>query len=194
MLPLKNKFKHMKQLLLLSLLFTLSCSKPKETNPKKQLSSEQIEEFKYQIIRYIERLPRLANDENKFEPQFDKTYRLSAKNCELLQYYVDEENYIYFAISKIAPSIKLKKTATIGRLKISGKKTITYYEEALRTWKMEPNELNEKTTMLFTKYINKEDLSPYYTQNSQPDFYIEFPDKQSFYNIQKRKWEIHNKE
>lgn len=183
----------MKYLLILSLFICFSCSKPKDTIPQNHLSPEKIEDFKYKISRYIEKLPRLATEKNKFDKQFDTTYKLSAKNSELMHYYIDEDNYIYFAISKIAPSIKLKKTTTVGKLKFDKNDSIVFYQEAFRTWKMEPKELEEKTKLLFDKYLNNEDLSDYYTVNSNPEFFIEFPDEITQFDTISRTWKIKTK-
>lgn len=174
------------------LLFTLvSCKeKPKNILPKYSLNSEQQEEFKLKIVRYIERLPKYANEINKFESRFDAEYQKMATDCDLLFYFKDTDTTIYFAISKIAPSIKLKKTATVGKLKFDKKNTIVAYEEVFRTWKMEPIELKEKTELLFRKLIDKEDLSDFYTKTSKPEFYIEFPDESNYYDTVNRKWKL----
>ena len=57
---------------------------------------------------------------------------------------------------------------------------------------MEEKELKEKTNLLFEKYVNEEDLTPYYTKNSGNDFYIEFPDDNNIYNVEKRQWVTKN--
>jgi hypothetical protein len=170
-----------------------SCNKePKKIMPLDYLSKTEIDSFNYKIIRYIQRLPKYATEENKFESKFDEDYKNSLKDCSLMYLYKDNKNTIYFAISKIAPSIKLKKTATVGKLKLDNNDAIMYYEEAFRTWKMEPKELETKTKLLFTTYINNEDLKPYYTVNSNPEFYIEFPDEQTYYDTLNRIWKIKN--
>jgi hypothetical protein len=175
----------------LFLLFIISSCEQKQINcnPDTYLSKTEQDSFNYKIIRYIQRLPKYATEENKFDTQFDVDYKNSLKDCSLLFYYVDKENTIYFAVSKTAPSIKLKQTATVGKLNLAANGSITYYEEVFRTWKMEPNELATKTKMLFTKFIKNEDLSDYYTINSNPEFYIEFPDDINYYDIKLRKWE-----
>ena len=66
--------------------------------------------------------------------------------------------------------------------------SIVYYEEICRTWKMEEDELKTKTAMLFNMVINEEDLSPYLTKNSSPEFYIEFPDDINFFDVNERIW------
>ncbi len=66
--------------------------------------------------------------------------------------------------------------------------SIVYYEEICRTWKMEEDELKTKTAMLFEKVLNEEDLSPYLTKNSSPEFYIEFLDDLNYYDVKDRIW------
>jgi hypothetical protein len=167
----------------------ISCKQdPKNILPKTYLTPNQQEDFKFKVVRYIDRLPKYATNSNKFDSIFDQEYKKMAVNSELLFYFKDELNTIYFAISKIAPSIKLKKTATVGRIKYNSNDSIVFYEEVLRTWKMEPKELQQKTEMLFRKLIESEDLSPYYTKNSNPEFYIEFPDETTYYDTITRKW------
>lgn len=179
----------MKYIYLFICLLLISCKEePKNISPNSYLSEKEQELFNYKIIRYIQRLPKYATEENKFESQFDVDYKNSLKDCSLLFYYKDKEGFVYFAISKTAPSIKLKKTATVGKLKFTRNNAIVYYEEAFRTWKMEPKELEIKTKLLFTKYINDEDLSSYYTVNSEPEFYIEFPDEKTYFDNSKKVW------
>jgi len=154
------------------------------------LNEEQVESFKYEIIRYSDKLAKKATHETKFDAKFDSIYQLKAKSAELYHYFVDEKsNEIYFAIARIAPSLKVKKVVTVGKLTKDAEGKITSYEEAFRTWKMEIPELKTKTKLLFEKYIDGEDLTPYYTKNSKGEFYIEFPDENTFYDKNARKWQ-----
>lgn len=183
----------MKNYLLVCLTFlVLSCAKEKiNSTPDHYLSKEQQEEFKLSIVRYYEKLPKKnANHETKFDTIHDSYYTKKAENSDLMHLYVDSDSTYYFAIAKIAPSLVVKKVATIGKLKKDKSGEITYYEEAIRTWKMEENELKEKTNLLFEKYVNKEDLTPYYTKNSGNDFYIEFPDDINSFDVEQRRWVI----
>jgi hypothetical protein len=54
---------------------------------------------------------------------------------------------------------------------------------------MEIPELKEKTKILFDKIVNDKDVSNYYTKNSDPEFWIEFPDDQTTYNTKLREWQ-----
>ena len=183
------KIKFIYSLFILVLFY--SCQKePQRILPSDYLTVAQLESFKYEIIRYTDKLAKNATHETKFESQFDSIYQLKAKSAELYHYYVEEKsNEIYFAIARIAPSLKVKKVVTVGKLTKDADGKIVSYEEAFRTWKMEIPELKTKTKLLFEKYIDGEDLTLYYTKNSNGEFYIEFPDDHTFYDKNTRKWQ-----
>jgi hypothetical protein len=174
----------------------LFCSCQKDVGkilPSDYLNENEIEAFKYNIIRYSDVLANKATQETKFDPQFDSIYSEKAKSAELYYYYIDKNsNEIYFAISRIAPSLKVKRVLTGGKLTIDKKGNITYYEEAFRTWKMEIPELKIKSKLLFEKYIQGEDLTEYYTKNSKGEFFIEFPDQSNYYDSAVRRWQMRN--
>jgi hypothetical protein len=177
--------------LLLSLLtLTLSCSEKKlDIQVKTHLSSQQEAKLKFDIVRYIEDLPKYATAQNKFDTIFDADYRKVAEKLELLNVYKNPENdTLFFAIAKIAPSLKLKKTTTAGKLVYDKTGKISFYEERFRTWKMEVPVLKTTTEMVFQKYIQDKDLTEFYTKNSNGKFIIEFPDDKNSYDAQQRKW------
>jgi len=169
-----------------------SCQKePKKILPSDYLNEKQIETFKYDIIRYSDKLAKKATNETKFDVQFDSIYHLKAKSADLYHYYLNKNsNEIYFAIARIAPSLKVKRVVTAGKLTKDKNGNITYYEEAFRTWKMEIPELKSKTKLLFENYIEGNDLSKFYTKNSKGEFFIEFPDDINYYDTDLRKWDI----
>lgn len=168
-----------------------SCQKePDKILPSDYLDKKQIESFKYDIIRYSDILVKKATHDTKFEAQFDSVYKLKAKSAELYYYYIDKNsNEIYFAIARIASSLKVKRVVTGGKLTKDKEGNITYYEEAFRTWKMEIPELKVKSKLLFEKYIHGQDLTKYYTKNSEGEFFIEFPDDINYYDSDLRIWE-----
>jgi hypothetical protein len=179
------------QLVLIALsVLVFSCKQEaKRIDPSLYLNKEEQFNFKYSVSRYVDRLPKNATEETKFDPEFDEDYKKRSENAELMCYYVDKETgEIYFAIAKIAPSLVLKKVVTAGKLKKNEKGDIIAYEEEFRTWKMEVAELKTVSEMLFNKYVNKEDLSPFYTRNAQGKFIIEFPDEHVSYDKEKRTW------
>lgn len=177
--------------LLFTIIICITACKPEKinTNPEAYLSELDQKNFNYSIIRYTGRLAKKATHKTKFESKFDDEYLALAEASDLAFYYPDAKTgELYFAITKIAPSLKLKKTATVGKLKKDASGNIVSYEEGFRTWKMEEPELLQKTELLFLKYIKGEDLTPYYTKNSQPEFYIEFPDENTYFDTKNRIW------
>jgi hypothetical protein len=184
-----------KIILLLLIIVHVSCKKEElNIDPKHYLNSQEQSDFKYSIVRYIDDLARNASPATNFDTLYNSEYKTRAEKLDLLFYYKDSiTNTAYYAVSKIAPSIKLKKVATVGQLKYGSDGKLVHYEEAFRTWKMEPKELEEKTQLLFRKYINNEDLSSYYTANSNPEYYIEFPDEITTYDTLSRSWKTSKK-
>lgn len=182
----------MKNFLFLVVFFILSScvTEQKKINPNDYLTKEEQTKFKYSIVRYYDDLAPKATNETKFDTIFDSYYKKKSNSSDLLFYYFDtEKKTAYFAITKIAPSLQVKKVATVGSVTYNDEKAIETYEEKFRTWKMPVAELQEKTAMLFSKYLEGEDLSEFYTINSKGDFIIEFPDDVTNYNIELRKWE-----
>ncbi|MFA9192090.1 hypothetical protein AAGV28_11995 [Flavobacterium sp. FZUC8N2.13] len=169
------------------LMLVIGCQKEVQSNPENYLSATENQEFKEKIVKYFEEPPKKVTIEKKWDSVHNEYYSKKAKSADLYHYYKDNDGYIYFAIAKIAPSLKIKKVATIGKLKIEND-TITYYEEICRTWKMEAPELKEKTKVLFDKIVNNEEVENYYTKNSQPEFWIEFPDDINYYDTKNRVW------
>jgi hypothetical protein len=55
---------------------------------------------------------------------------------------------------------------------------------------MELPELKEKTKILFDRIANESSVEKYYTKNSLPEYWIEFPDDNNFYNVKNRKWDF----
>lgn len=180
-------------ILILSLLFLcISCKQEKkEIKPIAYLTIEQQSNLKLDIIRYIDDLAKYATNENKFDTIFDKEYKEKANKIELMFAYKNPENdTLFFAVAKIAPSLKLKKVATVGKLVYDKNQKISFFQEGFRTWKMEINELDTTTEMLFQKYILNEDLSEFYTKNSNGKFIIEFPDDNNYYDTKTRSWKF----
>lgn len=174
---------------ILSILF-ISCQKAKITSPSAYFNQKEQEDFKYKLVRYYEDLAPNASHLNKFDSTYKDYYTYKAKKSNLLYLYkVENSKTYYFAITKIAPSLTLKKVATLGYVTFDKNNSVSDYEEVARTWKMPQGELETKTKLLFEKMINKEDLSAYYPQNSSEDLFIEFPDATTFYNKSKRIWE-----
>ncbi|MCL7989273.1 hypothetical protein M8998_15085 [Sphingobacterium sp. lm-10] len=147
--------------------------------------------FKYAIVRYAGKLAKRASFESKFDQRYDDEYRNMASNMQLDKYYENpKDGYTYFQIRRIAPSIHERYVATGGRLKRDDQGKITDYEEIYRTWKMDKSVLEEKTVSFFDDMVKGKDLSPYYTENIGDTEHIEFPDNQTYFNKENRRWEM----
>ncbi|HMR19306.1 MAG TPA: hypothetical protein PKA53_08410 [Sphingobacterium sp.] len=184
----------MKQFLIIlfasSLFLTCNHAASTDYTPSAYLSETERDTFKYEIIRYADRLPKRTNAHTKFEARFDEEYQRKAKAMKLDKYHVHTNGYTYFQVSKIAPSIHEKHVATGGRLKWGEDgKTIEEYEEIYRTWKMEKAELDKKSNLFFDHMVKGIDLSPYYTAVIGDTKHIEFPDQQTYFNKEARRWE-----
>lgn len=167
----------------------LACSPSNNQIPLEvKLASEEIENFKYEVIRYAGKLAPRSTEETKFSPAFDEYYQELAQKHDLKAYHVHDSK-VYFLLTRLAPSIHLKKVAIGGVLEKDESGKITHYEEVFRTFKMEEEELLNKSHVLFNLMVNNGDLSPYYFENSNGVEYIEFPNDNVFYNKENRKWE-----
>jgi hypothetical protein len=166
----------------------MDCSKSSVYEARFQLTPSEQEEILYTTIRYLGHLPKKGSHENKFEERFDHYYAQLAKDYILEAYHKEPEGYEYFLVSRIAPSLKVKKVATGVKMKRNDLGELEYYEEVFRTWRMEEAELKEKSLMLFSKMVHGADLDPYYSQNSGKEEYIEFPDGFVVYDVGERKW------
>lgn len=178
-------------LLVITSLLLLSCNNKEIKNyePSTHLNNQETENFKYEIIRYAGKLAGKADHNTKFDEEFDSYYRELAANHQLLYYYEDlNSDEIYFLITRIAPSLKYKKVATGGKLKRNYLGKIIHYQEDFRTWKMEEDELKNKSRTIFNEYVTGKTLSNYYSENSKGEEFIEFPNEHVSFNINQRIW------
>jgi hypothetical protein len=160
--------------------------------PAKYMDSQQQAAFVYSISRYAAPRPPRASEQNKFEARFDTAYKRLASAIRIEALHYGSDSSIFFMISRIAPSIKVKRVATIGRLKYeNGGNSFEIYEEVARTWKLEEPDFSIKSFFLFDKIVKGEDVSAYYTKNTgDQNLYIEFPDDKVTYDRVARSWTI----
>ncbi len=149
---------------------------------------EVAQELLAKIIRYTGHLPKKANHETKFDSIYDQFYASEMQKHRIDLYYQDEKTgEIYLLVSRIAPSLSVKRVATGIRMRMEGD-SIVYYEEVFRTWKMPEPELAEKGALLYRKMVRGEDLKPYLPQYSGKEEYIEFPDEHTRFDVERRRW------
>ncbi len=154
------------------------------------ISSDSIELFKYKIIRYLGKLPGKADHTTKFDTMFNNHYESLARQHDLIYYIPNKnnKNTINFLITRIAPSLYKKKVAIGGEVRFDDSGEVVFYKEEFRTWKMLIPELKEKYDLLFTMYLQGNDLTPYYTENSNGEEYIEFPNEHVSFDTEQRRW------
>ncbi|CAN5309599.1 hypothetical protein BH23BAC3_BH23BAC3_06620 [soil metagenome] len=183
----------MRNLSFLSLfIFLLSCGSAVE-NPiytsDKFLSETDQQQFLNSVIRYMGKLPPKSDHKTKFLPEFDTYYENLAKEHSLDLFYEDPESgTIFFLASRKSPSLYDKRVSIGGELNFDDDGSITYYKEFFRTWKMEPLELTIKSGLLFREMIARNDLAPFYTENSGGEEYIEFPNTYTEFHAEQRQW------
>lgn len=140
------------------------------------------------IIRYVSKAPDNVKGEDRFKPEFDEYYQENASRC-LLELYTVQGEYHYFLVTQPAPSLVEKRNATGGRFVLNDKGEITEYEEIFRTWKMPPQELREKSEVLFSELLAGKSLERYYAKHAG-DQYIEFPDDRTYFDKESRSWKF----
>jgi hypothetical protein len=182
-----NKFSNLFFLVIIVLAGLSSCQQ-KNINQIETLSLEEKTAFRKQLIRFIGRKPEDASNENKFESYFDAHYENQEREHDLEFYHKTKDGKEYFLFTRIAPSNVIKKVGIAGYVQFDEKGNIIDLEEVFRTWKQVPEKLQEVNALLFSKMINGEDLSPYYTENSSGVEYIEFPNKEVWYDKPTRTW------
>lgn len=174
----------------LGICFLTSCTSDSfDFTPKNHLNTYEDSVFKYSIIRYAGKLPPKASHNIKFDPYFDEYYIQLAQKHRLDFYYPSEDGFIYFQISRIAPSLQEKYVGIGGKLKRDQAGNIVYYEEVYRTWKMPYDELLKVSKQVFIDMVNGKNLEKYYTKNTPDNVYIiEFPDDETYFDTNKRIW------
>lgn len=156
--------------------------------PEEHLSAGDQYNQVYKIIRYLARAPENLTFEERFYKAYDKYYQDQTTLHRLDAYFIDESGVHYFLVSRRAPSLVDKRVATGGKMKLDTDGNLVEYEEVFRTWKMTDQDLVKKSVMLFDLMVRGKSLDPYLTKNSWPEEYIEFPDDQTYFDVQSRMW------
>lgn len=176
-------------LILLILLFSCSQNKSDKHDANKHLSEDEKQLFVYDIIRYTGKLVSKASHSSKFNQEFDMDYWSLAREHSLDFLHIDNNsNRTYFSISRLAPSIHIRKVSIGGYLVRNESREIVEYVEVFRTWKMPVDELNTKTAKLFDLLVYGKDLSRYMPDNVYGNEYIEFPNATTYFDSNKRLW------
>jgi hypothetical protein len=141
------------------------------------------------MIRYLAKAPEGLTTPERFYAAYDSHY-LEQKKLHLIEAWYKDGEANYFLISKPAPSLTEKRTATGGKVVFDDNGKIKEYEEVFRTWKMVPDTLKKRSMILFDKMVKGEPLKPFETKYSNGVEYIEFPDETTYYDKVGREWRV----
>jgi hypothetical protein len=177
--------KYLNVILVLTILCT-ACKLEKDYSPDDQLTAQQKDAIMTSIIRYLAKSPDGVSGEERFNSKYNEYYMKKMEQSRFEKYAAKGDDY-FFQVSQPAPSMIEKRHATGGRFKLNDKGELTEYEEIFRTWKMVPDTLKKRSSLLFDKMVKGESLAPYLTKNTNVE-YIEFPDDRTFYDKATRTW------
>jgi hypothetical protein len=168
------------------MMFT-SCSREKDYNPTAHLTVPQQDDIMWHIIRYMGKPPDGIGPEERFDKGYDEHYQEQKSIHRLDAYYIDGRTH-YFLVSRVAPSLTEKRVAISGALQSDEQGMLTGYVEVFRTWKMQPDTLVKRSTLLFDLMVRGKDLEPYYSSRTGNTDYIEFPDDRTYFDNVARMW------
>lgn len=184
----------MRKLILSSILFVflaLSCqstSEEIEFLPTNTLSEQEQHELLTDLVRFYGRLPAKATHETKFDEEFDEEYQITIGLHRVDFYFHDEiTGSEFLLLSRPARSLHDRRVAIGIEIERENRQLI-HYKEHFRTWRMEPVELLTKSEYLFSKLVQRKSLEAYYPENSGVEFYIEFPNADTFFDTETRTW------
>lgn len=170
--------------------FFMACSNPSDKYaPEKNLSPQELDANLWAIIRYLGKSPEGLTPAERFYVAYDSHYREQMKFHRVDAWYVKDGTH-YFLVSKPAPSVTEKRVATGGKVVFNDASGIKSYEEVFRTWRLTPDTLSKRSIILFDKMVRGESLKPYETRYSNGVEYIEFPDQQTYFDLNERAWKI----
>lgn len=172
------------------LIFTgFACNSSKSSyNAINTFTEEQQTEFIGNIIRFAGHLPPNADHQIKFDTIFDDYYSQIAVRHKLEYILIKPSGEHLFLMTRPARSLFEKRVSIAGSVIYNDEGEVIHYQEIFRTWKLPSDELMEKSEKLFDKMVKGEDLTAYYPEFSGSEEYIEFPNKTTFFDTEKRIW------
>jgi hypothetical protein len=165
--------------------FLYSCSEEKvKTSPDDYFSAGQKESLLKEIVRKTAKKPEGNISVAEREAYYQSKFRQ-------YQWHFAHQSTkgFFFLVSRQAPSLHGKRVAIGGLFQSPDQMHILGFKEVFHTFKMKPNDLLRKSSVLFEKMVNDDDLSPYFPQNQKDEEeWIEFPDARSRYDSASQTW------
>jgi len=174
-------------LIIAAALFLISCKRDRY-DPSHQFSDAEQAMLIRQMSYYVTKLAPNAGELDKFDAKYDWYYDRAASECRLLALYpAQEPNSWYFLLARKARSLTPMDEGIGGILKLNASGALADYEEVFRVWKMQPDTLVERGSMLFDRMVRGKDLSLFYPK-FQKDRYIELPTEGYYFDKASKRW------
>lgn len=176
---------------ILPLIFTfliLGCKEEiQKTRPEQYFTSSQEESILKQIVKKTAKKPEGLSSESDIEAY----YNLQTKHY--IWHFTHEKNGgFYYFMSRPAPSLYGKRSGLGGYFKTTDRLNINGLKEIFITFKMKPDNLLKKGSILFEKMVNQENLESYYPGKIKDEEWIEFPDALNYYDSTSQSWKMRN--
>lgn len=139
------------------------------------------------IIRYVARMPDKADQVTRFDTIYNEHYHKQMAQHRVDRFHeVSDRGDRWLLVSRIAPSLQVKRVSTGIHYRMEGD-SLVFYREVFRTWKLPEEELLPRADSLFVFMVAGKDLSPWYAAQ-KGDQYIEFPDAHTWFDTTARRW------
>jgi len=182
--------KFLKRIVFISILVCLeACQSSDQYKPQQYLTPAEQEVFLNRIGRYMAKLPKRVYHDAKFDSRYDSYYQDEMKKYEVEKYFITPDSTHYFMVSRPAPSLHEKRIAIGGRLRYAANGDLVAYEEVFRTWKMQKDELERKSSILFKTMLEKGHVDDYLPHKTE-DEWVEFPDQRVYFDTTARRWKV----
>lgn len=181
---MKNLF----SITILAVLFACSTSADKY-KPEQNLTPQELDANLWTMMRYLGKSPEGLTPPERFYAAYDSHYMEQMKLHRIDAWYKKNDTH-YFMVSRVAPSITEKRVATGGKVVFDEKGGIAEYEEVFRTWRLVPDTLQKRASILFDRMVKGESLRSFETRYSNGVEYIEFPDEKTYFDKTERAWKV----
>jgi len=154
-----------------------------KTKPEDYFTQSQKNSLLDQIVKKTTKKPEGLQSESEIVAYYSnhlKTYQWHFAHAR--------NGGFYYFVSRPMPSLYGKRAGLGGYFQTSDHLSITGFKEVFHTFKMKPDILFEKGSVLFTKMVNQEDLSSYEPEKKENEEWIEFPDQLNRYDSASQSW------
>lgn len=158
-------------------------TKPQKTRPGDYFSAGQQQVILAQLIRKTAKRPESTASASEVEAYYQ------AQAATYHWHFAHSKNgIIYYFISRPAPSLYGKRTGLGGVFELKDGVNIAGFKEVFHTFKMKPEDLLQKGSLLFEKMVNHESLKKFEPGNQGKEEWIEFPDPLNHYDSTAQSW------